>query len=116
MDFGQLEVRGYRFPGAAGAHQRAGMTASLIRELGDNYEKYHASLAAELDRLGGPPDPSAYATFDDFAAACAKVEAVVHAEAALRRCHGFRKRGASLAASLDPVVPLARDGRLVSLV
>ncbi len=115
MEIGELDVRGIRFPDQAGALQRARATASLVRELGDNYEKYHAYLAGELERLGGPPDPSDHETFDSYAAAWAKVEAVVHAEATLRRCQGFRKRGRSLAASLDPVVPLARDGRLVPL-
>jgi hypothetical protein len=68
-----------------------------------------------LDELGGPPDRSDYASFDDYAEACSKVEAVIHAEATLRRCRGYRRFSRPLDDALDLETPLARDDRLVSI-
>jgi hypothetical protein len=115
MDIPALDFRGVQFPDKAGEAQGAGATASLIRELGDNYVRYHAFLAAEVERLGGPPKPENFKSFDNYAEAWTKIEALVHAEAALRRCRGFRVLGRSLNDALDLRTPLARDDRLVSI-
>jgi hypothetical protein len=116
MDLPTLNLRGVSFPGRAGELQRAGSTASLVRELGDNYDRYHDFLAAELESIGSRPKPSDYASFDEYAAAWGHVEAIVHAEATLRRCQGMRQTGARLDAALDPRAPLiSADDRLQSL-
>jgi hypothetical protein len=113
MELPQLYLRGVQFPDPAGELQRSGSTAALVRELGDDYDRYHAFLSAELDSLGGRPDPSAYSTFEEYAAACGRVEALVHAEVTLRRCRGMRTAGTRLDAALDPESPLiGRDDRL----
>jgi hypothetical protein len=109
MNLLDLGLRGIRFPDPAGDLQRAGATASLIRELGENYGRYHEFLALRLDRLGPRPDPASFATFDEFASAWGRLEAVVQAEVVLRRCRAFRLSGASLDAAVDPRVPLMRD-------
>jgi hypothetical protein len=115
VDIPELDFRGVVFPDKAGELQKANATASVIRELGDNYSKYHAFLAAEVDRLGGPPDRSDYKSFDEYADAWSKIEALVHAEATARRCRGFRRLGRPLDDALDLKVPLAKDNRLVSM-
>lgn len=116
MDLPRPYLRGVQFPGAAGEFQRTGNTASLIRELGDNYGRYHTFLAKKLESLNGRPKPGDYATFAEYAAACGRIEALVHAEATLRRCYGMRKTGARLDAALDLGSPLiGTDDRLQAL-
>jgi hypothetical protein len=113
MDLPTLHLRGVTFPGAAGMLQRSGNTASLVRELGDNYRHYHDHLAAEFDSLGGRPVPADYDSFEDYAEAWGRLEAIVHAEITLRRCHGMRIAGAKLDAALDGRHPLiGPDDRL----
>jgi hypothetical protein len=103
MELGQLRLGKLELPGAAGQLQRERATASLVRELGDNYSKYHAFLAARLAKLGRP-DPADYETYEAYAAAWGEVEDVIHAELTLRRCRGMRKRRGRLDAA--PTSPL----------
>jgi hypothetical protein len=94
---GDLVIYGLEFPDPAGALQREKATASLIREVGDNYGRYHAFLSAKLSEHGGRPDPEAYEKrIDDYLLACQEVRDVLVAEMLLRRCRVFRKLGGSL--------------------
>lgn len=95
MEIRQLRLGGVELPDVAGDLQRRGATASLVRELGDNYEKYHAFLARRLAEVGRP-DPADYETFEEYAAAWTVAEDIVHAEVTLRACHGFRRFGKGL--------------------
>ena len=115
-EIAQLRLKHLRFPGRAGEHQVAGETASLIRELGDNYGFYHAFLARRLRDIGGKPDPADFE--DDFTGYClANDEAVevVIAEAMTRRSRGLRKFGRGLERPTTADPPLIDErGRLVS--
>jgi hypothetical protein len=106
MQIGPYRLRGVQFPDPAGEHQRRGATASLIRELGDNYSDYHAYLADEIETFNGPPKPADFADFDAYAAAWSRAQALVMAEAFLRNCKAFRRSGRPLDAPLDPTTPL----------
>jgi hypothetical protein len=113
-----LNTRKLRLPGRAGELQDVGATASLVRELGDNYSTYHQHLATELARLGGRPDPADYR--DDFEGYCEAYSAardVVLAEVALRSARAFRKLGGHLAdpPPLDEPPLVDRNDRLVSV-
>jgi hypothetical protein len=115
-ELGGLILYNLTLPDAAGGHQQRKETASLVRELGDNYERYHSFLAKKLSAHGGRPDPSAYR--DDmpgYLRACVEVRDVVVAEMLLRRCRAYRKLGRSLHDPLDTTIPLF-DGehRLIS--
>jgi hypothetical protein len=96
MELGKLRLGTVPLPGNAGDLQRQGATASLVRELGDNYDHYHAFLADRLAKLGGRPDPANYKTYAEYAKAVTAAEDVVRAEIALRACRGFRESGQSL--------------------
>jgi hypothetical protein len=78
----------YRFPEPAGSYQAAGEAARLLRELGDNYLRYHEALADEVEAIGSRlPDPRAYeGRVDDWARAAAYRQELVAAEALLRDC------------------------------
>lgn len=115
MEIGPLDLRDVRLPGAAGDLQAAGAKASLIKELGDNYARYHAFLSEEWRKLGSLPDPTKFEDFSSYATALARFESVVHAEATLRRCEAYRRRGARLTAPLDLRVPLVADDMLVGI-
>jgi hypothetical protein len=96
MELGQLRLR-VEFPDAAGAHQRARSTASLIRELGDNYDRYHAFLARALGEIGDRPEPRDYGDdLDSYARDCQRIDDLMRAEAVLRACWRYRQRGESL--------------------
>lgn len=104
-----------RFPGRAGEHQRAGASASLVRETGDNYETYHSFLAARLEGAGARPRPGDYGSIDEYLAAWALVEEIVEAEAFIRRARAFREGRGRLDAPQDTSVPLVdASDRLVS--
>jgi hypothetical protein len=113
MDVPQLRLGTVQLPGVAGELQKQGATASLVRELGDNYETYHTFLAERLVKLGGRPDPSKYKSYDPYAASWTQVEDVVHAEVTLRACRGFRRFGTALDSL--PETPLVDESdRLVA--
>lgn len=104
-----------RLPGRAGELQDRRDKRPLIQELGDNYERYHHFLKNRLVELGGRPEPAVYSSIDDYCAAWAVVEEIVHGEALLRRAEGVRKRGRRLEDPPDLAVPLVDgDDRLVS--
>jgi hypothetical protein len=110
MDFGPLTIK-IRFPAPAGRYQDAGATASFIRELGDDYGRYHAFLASELEATGARPDPAVYG--DDFVGYYRDSDRwaeIVVAEVLLRRCRAFRRTGRRLD---DPDLdePTTLDGR-----
>jgi len=105
------------FPDPAGSYQREKATASLVREVGDNYARYHAFLSAKLSDHGGRPDPNSYAeNIAGYLDACEEVRDVLVAEMLLRRCRAFRKLGGSLDDRLDlNATPLVDEAhRLVS--
>jgi hypothetical protein len=116
MDIGFHRVRNLEFPGEAGELQRVGATASLVRELGDNYAQYHDFLAAELEKLGGRPKASGEGPSPEFLAHWQRADDIIASEVVLRVCRGYRKAGRSLAAApdLDPALVDTRD-RLLSV-
>lgn len=120
MDLDEVMLNRVRFPGLAGRLQAEKSSASLIRELGDNYRSYHEflaqKLADELDRLGGgPPEAAAFETVEEYTAAWGRLEAVVYAEVGLRRCHAFRNLGMRLDAAVGLAKPLLDErNRLLS--
>jgi hypothetical protein len=104
------------FPDRAGEHQRARETASLLRELGDNYEHYHNHLAEELARIGKRPVREDYPSEDAYLEAWTYVQELVLAEALLRNCHFHRRGERSLDSAQRPDdPPLVKDDRLVGL-
>jgi hypothetical protein len=106
------------WPGKAGQHQRDGASASLGRELGDNYETYHAFLKQRLETYGGrAPDP---AEFDgrpgEYFAACEVLADLLRGEAHLRWCHLSRKEGRALRGDETPALPVVdAEGKLLHL-
>jgi hypothetical protein len=119
VDLDEIMLGRVRFPGVAGRLQEARSSASLIRELGDNYAPYHKfleqKLAEELESLGGPPDAAAFETVEEYASAWERLESVVYAEVGLRRCRAFRKLGMRLDAAVGLATPLLdENNRLVS--
>ena len=101
MQIGLISILEVEFPDPAGAYQRDGMTVSLVRELGDNYGRYHAFLADKLAGFKKIPEVSDYDTSDEFLAAWALIHDILRAEAALRTCRGFRLLGQPLNQPLD---------------
>jgi hypothetical protein len=99
---------GYRFPGRAGELQTAGRSAALLAELGDNYGKYHAVLARELDAVREPEPADFVDDFGGFQAAANAVRDVLAAEMALRFCLIVRTEGRAGLARLRsrPVVDM----------
>jgi hypothetical protein len=91
-----LQLRFTTFPGRAGELQRAGATASLIKELGANYESYHTFLAEEFKRIGRPtPTPDGgekalTAYLDQWA----RLQDLARAEVVLRSSQRFVAGGA----------------------
>lgn len=88
----RMPVR-YRYPEPAGSYQAAGDAAALLRELGDNYHRYHEAIAEELERCGDiTPDPASYqGRFEEWAAEAAYRQELVVAESLLRDCARARK-------------------------
>lgn len=105
MLIGQLQLT-YHFSGNAGRAQDGGMTAALVRELGDNYGLYHDELVAALADVGGRPDRTRFGSKRSFVDAWARVQSIVEGEAVLRLCAGYRRYGKPLNGSLLSEVPL----------
>ena len=93
---GFVRVRRTIFPDRAGEHQRDGATPELIRELGGNYPRYHAFLAARIKALGGSPQPKDFESAADYFEACADLQDLVRAEIVLRTCADSVRDGRSL--------------------
>ena len=105
------------FPDRAGELQRAGATAGLIRELGDNYSRYHQALQERLETLGGDANP---ADFPDDPASYGRLanalQRIATTEVLLRRARAHRKQGHPLNAQLKGAPPLwDADHRLVDV-
>lgn len=106
-----------RFQGRAAELLRQGAVASATRELGENYAAYHAYLAEEFAKWGGPPDPGPYGDdFTRYMEDCTLVADLIRSEALLRRTRHYRLSGRALdqLAPLDDP-PLVLDGALVSV-
>ena len=116
-----FEIQGYYFyklalPDRAGERARANDEPGLIRELGDNYGKYHRALALQLRDVGPRPDPSDYASSpDEYFDRAALLQEIVMAEDVLRRCRAHRREGRDFDAGRELAIPLVdRRRRLVS--
>lgn len=107
-----LRANCLEFSDRAGELQRAGASASLIRELGDNYGRYHAYLALRLQELGGQADP---ADFPDDPAAYGRhaneLQRIATSEALLRRARAHRREGHPLDEDLNGGLPLVDSER-----
>ncbi len=102
MAVAYLRANCVEFPGRAGEFQRAGATAGLIRELGDNYSRYHEYLQGRLEEMGGDPDPKEFA--DDpteYGRRSDTVQRIVASEILLRRARAQRQQGRELS---DPLL------------
>ena len=124
MQVNPLTAGCLEFPGRAGELQRDGATAALLRELGDNYARYHAFLRRELDQSGGDPAPRAYRGGVDgigadpaaYGRQAAKLQRIVASEILLRRGWANRQQGRSLNDTLhDFPPPFDADYRLVDI-
>ena len=115
MQIGNLELNRVDLPGRAGDLQRSGAKDELVTELGDNYGRYHAHLRSALAKRSRPVRED-FASVDDFLDEWAEVQAIVRAEAILRKCAAHRRKGRSLDAPADISRPFV-DGNdeLVSL-
>lgn len=109
MKIANLNIHRLELPDRAGDLQRQGATAALVRELGDNYERYHGFLAEMAERIGGPPDPARFASREEYLAACVIAQDVVRGEAILRVCRDHRRHGKPLDAAVDPGTRLYDD-------
>jgi hypothetical protein len=120
MQIGVIPILVIEFPDPAGQYQREGMTASLIRELGDNYARYHGFLADKLAGFDKIPEFADFATSQEYLDQWALIHDILRAEAALRTCRAFRLLGTPLDQPLDfshGEPPIVDDNyRLVSVV
>lgn len=82
--FDRLSEYGINLPGAAGTLQARRDVKGLVVELGANYDRYHAFLAAEFDRRGPIPTPEAEPDIARNLGAYASLQAIVIAELFLR--------------------------------
>ena len=100
----ELPLRHYRFPEPAGQMQDEGRVGDLVRELGDNYDRYHEALAEEFEARGSdPPDPAAYrGRYEDYCRDGAYALELVIAESMLRDY--AKARGAASVADGTPLV------------
>src|SRR3954451_12938668 len=120
MQIALLPILIVEFPDPAGQYQRDGMTASLIRELGDNYARYHGFLADKLAAFDKIPEFDDFGSSQGYLDAWALIHDILRAEAALRTCRAFRLFGTPLDQPLDfahdepPIVD--ENYRLVSVV
>jgi hypothetical protein len=96
MQIGMIPILEVEFPEPAGTYQRDGMTVSLVRELGDNYGRYHDFLADKLASFDKIPEVSDYATSEEYLEQWALIHDILRAEAALRTCRAFRLFGQPL--------------------
>ena len=122
LEIGVIRLPEFEFPGRAGALQREGAIPALVRELGDNYAKYHAALAAALIQRGGRPNPAAYddrnykGGSQNYLMAFERAREIVLAEALLRNCRAYRVNGRPLSAPVETDVPLLDSAdRLLSV-
>jgi hypothetical protein len=107
MRIGMLDLD-VTFGGRAGALQSAGaVPGALVKELGDNYDFYHALLAGRVSDIGGVPRFEDFDSQDAFFDRYIQVERLVRAEAILRICAAFRRSGRAL----DAAVP--GDSRMI---
>lgn len=105
-----------RFPGRAGELQDAGALRSLVSELAQNYDAYHAVLAAEMDAIGRIPDRADCKDAEEYLAIWDRLQYLGLAEAYLRSCLNHVEDGRPLTAAVDTSVPLADfDGGRVTL-
>ncbi|HKP90447.1 MAG TPA: hypothetical protein VJT75_10795 [Thermoleophilaceae bacterium] len=104
--------------GRAASLRASGAIPGLVRELGDNYDAYHADLAAQLESNGGRPEPEDFPDdFAGYAAGCAQAVAIVATEQFLRACRRYRVSGAPLDARPQDEPRLVDEyQRLVSVV
>lgn len=120
MQVGLIRVAKLEFPEAAGDFQRQGMTAALVAELGDNYQRYHDWLAEHLQQFDKVPDVDDYDDTAEYVDDWALIHDVIRAEAMLRVCFLFRRDGRPLNRPLDftrgqtPLIDA--EYRLVSLL
>lgn len=112
MNIGTITLKKVEFPGRAGELQRGNATASLVAELGDNYETYHAYLNEQLAQIGKPPVAKEYPSLTAYYDAWDRVQELVKAEHLLRNCKAFRRSGRNLdaPASATGGPPLMGDG------
>jgi hypothetical protein len=119
MQIGLIPILEIEFPEPAGAYQRDGITASLIRELGDNYARYHGFLADKLADFEKVPEVDDYATSEEYLAQWALIHDILRSEALLRTCRAYRLFGQPLNQPLDFThgeTPIVDDQhRLVSI-
>ncbi|HEV2756941.1 MAG TPA: hypothetical protein VG318_14330 [Actinomycetota bacterium] len=110
------EFKLIRFPGEAGRLQEAGMSAALVRELGDHYERYHDFLADRLRSLGAVPVIADYDSSDAYLADWQLIHEVLIAESMLRACRRHRLESEPLSFAWDGLVPLVdEDYGLISV-
>jgi hypothetical protein len=116
MELGGMTLKRLTFPDPAGSHQRRAATAALVRELADNYDRYHEFLRKELAKFEKLPEPSEYPNMDAYLEAWTLVQDIVKAEAILRNCVAFRETGRPLSSAADTSLPPLVDSshRLVS--
>lgn len=108
-----INLRRLELPGEAGPLYAAKSIAALVRELGDNYARYHTHLASEVARIGRPRRED-YADADGFLADWQLLHEVVTMEAFLRSCRDFRE-GRRPGLGWDKGVPLIDErDRLVA--
>lgn len=103
----------FELPGEAGKLRRDGKSIALVRELGDNYHRYHEFLADELARWPKRPERENYSDGDSFLGDWQHIHEIVKTEAFLRACREFR-RGKRRDFGWDKSVPLVdANDRLV---
>lgn len=115
MEIAGIQLRQLTFPDPAGRFQIEGQTASLVRELGDNYGAYHEFLERQMLDLGGRPDPADYKRFEDYAAVCTRLDEILSAEGLIRRCRALRQLGGRLGDLPDGTPFVDKDHLLVSV-
>jgi hypothetical protein len=101
MQVGLIRLATLQLPGAAGEYQRLRMTAALVAELGDNYQRYHTWLAERLERFEKAPDIDDYSDTSKYVNDWAVIHDVIRAEAMLRVCLLFRRDGRPLDRPLE---------------
>jgi hypothetical protein len=117
IEIGGIVLAKLRFPDPAGKYQDAGDKLALAKELGANYDRYHAYLQDEVAKLPQlRPDRRAYRDATSFLQANEWSEEIVKAEVLLRKCRAFQQSGTRLAMQDQSNVPVV-DGKdnLVSL-
>lgn len=109
MQIANLNIHRLQLPDRAGDLQRQNATPALVKELGDNYDRYHTFLAAFVESIGGLPRASGFSSRDAYFEACELAQDAVRAEAILRICRDYRQRGGRLDAAISGQQPLYDD-------